>query len=185
MISGGVSDLHAAPQWRLNNVLSKQVREEYETVVEKIIDGLNFYETIHAQAESTKSVSLFSSHEGLILDYEEALTRRVNGRGRNYNLGAHFLWIGDRTRQLDGAHIEYFRGIENPIGVKIGPSTKPEQLAAMIQLLNPRREPGRLTLITRYGVDAIEKILPTHIQAAKATNTPVVCIFERPSALVI
>jgi 3-deoxy-7-phosphoheptulonate synthase len=242
MITGGVSDLHSAPNWKLDNILSKQVRDEYETVVEKIIDGLNFYETIHAEAESTKSVSLFCAHEGLILDYEAALTRPLkvarprtlghryghrhgvgNGyedddndeekeeevdvriiRGaartgtgaggahtgagdrllkkkadkKHYNLGAHFIWIGDRTRQLTGAHIEYFRGIENPIGVKIGPSTKEDELVALIRVLNPNREAGRLTLITRYGVDLIDKILPLHIRAAKSTNTPILWICD-------
>ncbi len=166
---------------------------------------------------------LFSSHEGLILDYEAALTKLV--KDSHYNLGAHFLWIGDRTRQIDGAHIEYFRGyrhahahgrttithsqhssspwlrIANPIGVKVGPSTANEELVRLIEILNPNKaslsrlyrglscvvrvlscrltlrwmqEPGKLTLITRYGIDNVEQKLPGHIKAAQSTGIPVV-----------
>jgi len=177
MITGGVSDLSAAREWRLENVLSAQIREEYEAVVQKILDALSFLETIDAFSEATKSVHLFCSHEGLLLDYESALTYRTK-EGKHYNYGAHFLWIGDRTRELNGAHMEYFRGISNPIGVKVGPSMKPEELVQVIKLLNPQKEPGRLTLITRYGVDHIEKSLPAHIQAAQTTGIPVLWVSD-------
>lgn len=176
MITGGVSDLHSAPEWNLDNVLRPETKEKYKAVVEKILDGLNFYQAIHADSESLRGVYLFSSHEGLILDYEAALTKLV--KDSYYNLGAHFLWIGDRTRQIDGAHIEYFRGIANPIGVKIGPSTSEAELIKLIQILNPNKEPGKLTLITRYGIDNVEKKLPGHIKAAQSTGIPVLWVSD-------
>ncbi|ELR24167.1 Phospho2-dehydro-3-deoxyheptonate aldolase [Acanthamoeba castellanii str. Neff] len=162
MITGGVSDLHSAPEWNLDNVLRPETKEN----------------------ESLRGVYLFSSHEGLILDYEAALTKLV--KDSHYNLGAHFLWIGDRTRQIDGAHIEYFRGIANPIGVKVGPSTADEELVRLIQILNPNkaslsrlcREPGKLTLITRYGIDNVEQKLPGHIKAAQSTGIPVLWVSD-------
>jgi len=179
MISGGVSDLHAAAEWRLDNVISTEAREEYERVVSKILDALGFLETVEAFSEATKSVSLFSSHEGLLLDYESALTNESKiTKGKYYNNGAHFLWIGDRTRQLDGAHMEYFRGISNPIGLKVGPSMPVEDLVKAIRLLNPQGEKGRLTLITRYGINAIESKLPGHIRAAQSTGIPVLWVCD-------
>jgi len=177
MITGGVSDLSAAADWRLENVLSPQIREEYEGVVQKILEALSFLSTIDAFSEATKSVHLFCSHEGMLLDYESALTYKVK-EGKHYNFGAHFLWIGDRTRELNGAHMEYFRGISNPIGVKVGPSMKGEELVRVIKLLNPQKEPGRLTLITRYGVDNIERCLPEHIKAAQTTDIPVLWVSD-------
>merc|ERR1711933_521703 len=114
----------------------------------------------------------FTAHEAMQLDLEEALTRPVGDK--YYNLSAHLLWIGDRTRQLDNAHVEYFRGISNPIGCKIGPSMKAEELQELVTLLNPNKEEGRLTLITRYGAGKVEDMLPAHIEAVKATGVPVV-----------
>ncbi|XP_049848303.1 uncharacterized protein LOC126313399 [Schistocerca gregaria] len=113
----------------------------------------------------------YMSHEGLLLGYEESLTRRL-GTGY-YNLGAHFLWIGDRTRNIGHAHVEYFRGLENPIGLKVGPTLDPVELAELVRVLNPKREKGRLTLITRYGVSKVEECLPLHISAVKQTRIPV------------
>jgi 3-deoxy-7-phosphoheptulonate synthase len=177
MIAGGVSDLASASQWKLDNVLSPKVREEYESLVTKILDAMSFLTTIQAFSEATRSVNLFTSHEGLILDYEAALTIPMRN-GDYYNSGAHFLWIGDRTRSIDGAHIEYFRGIKNPIGVKVGPSMTSEDLVRLIQILNPDREPGRLTLITRYGAKNIERCLPGHIEVAQSTGIPVLWISD-------
>jgi len=158
-------------------VLSTETREEYEKVAQKFLDALDFLSTVDAFSEATKSVVLYSSHEGLLLDYETALTYKTKN-GKHYNMGAHFLWIGDRTRELDGAHMEYFRGISNPIGVKVGPSMKGDELKDVINLLNPDKEPGRLTLITRYGVDKIEKSLPVHIAAVQETGIPVVWVCD-------
>merc|ERR1712137_934949 len=127
---------------------------------------------IEAKYVSSPPVEFFTAHEAMQLDLEEALTRPVGDK--HYNLSAHLLWIGDRTRQLDHAHVEYFRGISNPIGCKIGPSMKAEELQELATLLNPNKEEGRLTLITRYGAGKVEEMLPTHIKAVKATGVPVV-----------
>jgi len=168
-----VADLHSAREWNLNNVLSQDVRKAYSEVIDQVESGLDFMKTIHADKSSEfRSVDFYTSHEGLILSYEEALTSKVNGN--YYNLGAHFLWIGDRTRQLDGAHIEYFRGIANPIGIKVGPTMKAEELVSLIEILNPNKVPGKLTIITRYGAEKVAQLLPQHIQAVKATDIPVV-----------
>jgi 3-deoxy-7-phosphoheptulonate synthase len=113
MVAGGVADLHDPSRWNLDQVISESVKKDYEKVVDRIVDTFNFLKIFHADtADVLKRVDLFTSHEGLLLGYEEALTKRVNGG--YYNLGAHFLWIGDRTRQMDGAHIEYFRGYVSP-----------------------------------------------------------------------
>jgi 3-deoxy-7-phosphoheptulonate synthase len=114
----------------------------------------------------------FTSHEAMQLDLEEALTRKVGDKF--YNLSAHLVWIGDRTRQIDGGHVEYFRGITNPIGVKVGPSMKAEELTELVKILNPDKEEGRLMLITRYGAGKVEDMLPKHIEAVKASGVPVV-----------
>merc|ERR1712066_740923 len=121
---------------------------------------------------SSAPIEFFTAHEAMQLDLEEALTRRVGDE--YYNLSAHLLWIGDRTRQLDNAHVEYFRGISNPIGCKIGPSMKAEELQELVKVLNSNKEEGRLTLITRYGAGKVEDVLPAHIEAVKATGVPVV-----------
>jgi len=177
MIAGGVSDLHAQRTWNLTHIKDDTVRKEYEKIIDKINDGLDFLKSINAdQSESLKSVELFTSHEGLLLNYEEALTERV--KDKYYNLGAHFLWIGDRTRQIDGAHIEYFRGISNPVGVKVGPSMKEDELIELVMKLNPTGEPGRLTLITRYGHSKVNECLPKHIEAVKKTGIPVLWVCD-------
>jgi len=115
---------------------------------------------------------IFTAHEAMQLDLEEALTRKAGDKF--YNLSAHLVWIGDRTRQIDGAHVEYFRGISNPIGVKVGPSMKADELTELVKILNPDKEEGRLMLITRYGAGKVEEMLPTHIEAVKASGVPVV-----------
>lgn len=123
-------------------------------------------------AKKSAPPQFFTSHEALQLDLEEALTRGVGDKF--YNLGAHLVWIGDRTRQLDGAHVEYFRGISNPIGVKVGPTMKEDELKDLVTLLNPGKEEGRLLLITRYGATKVEDFLPKHIAAVQASGIPVV-----------
>jgi len=120
---------------------------------------------------------VFTSHEAMQLDLEEALTRPVAGKGY-YNLSAHMVWIGDRTRQLTGGHVEYFRGIKNPIGCKVGPSMGNDELKQLVQILNPDRIEGRLVLITRYGVGKIEEMLPAHIAAVKESGVPVVWLSD-------
>jgi 3-deoxy-7-phosphoheptulonate synthase len=117
--------------------------------------------------ESLGTIDFFTSHEGLLLGYEEAMTRHVQHLGRYYNLGAHMLWIGDRTREIDGAHVEFFRGIANPIGIKWGPSADPQEMVEIIRALDPNNEPGRITVITRFGASRVEACLPPAIEAVK------------------
>eukprot|EP01126_Amoeba_proteus_P034658 TRINITY_DN3461_c0_g1_i14.p1 TRINITY_DN3461_c0_g1~~TRINITY_DN3461_c0_g1_i14.p1 ORF type:complete len:246 (-),score=51.42 TRINITY_DN3461_c0_g1_i14:170-907(-) len=139
-----------------------------------MMEGLRFLHAIQADTSSVfTSVSLYTSHEGLLLNYEEANTKFVPGLGF-YNLGAHFLWVGDRTRDPKGAHIEYFRGICNPIGIKCGPTLTPEELGELLEILNPIKEEGRITLITRYGASKVRDILPKHIKVVKQMGHPVV-----------
>lgn len=130
------------------------------------------------KSPSLGSVDLYTSHEGLLLEYEQSLTRLLKhpqtGELKYWNTSAHFLWIGDRTRQLDGAHVEYFRGIQNPIGIKVGPSMKPDELVRLLGIVDSRKEKGRVTLITRYGCEKIEECLPAHIEAVKKTDHKVV-----------
>ncbi len=169
LLDGGFADLHRAERWDLGQVRDPERRAEYARMVRQMLEAVQFVEAIGARSvEAFNSVRLYTSHEGLLLPYEEALTRKVGGRW--LNLGAHFLWIGDRTRQLDGAHVDYFRGIANPIGVKCGPSMDPGELVELVRALNPRNEPGRLTLITRYGAERVRDLLPRHVAAVRGAG---------------
>ena len=168
---GGFADLHHPENWDLGFVSessrSKQF-QEYRSMIASIGKSLQFVEAVHGMPiAQVKSVEYFTSHEGLHLTYEQAQTRRVPRREGWYNLSTHFPWIGDRTRALDGAHIEYFRGIENPIGMKLGPTSTPEFVQEVGRLLNPKNEPGRLTFIHRFGADKIDECLPPLIEAAR------------------
>lgn len=165
--------MHQPSAWNLKHVRSSAVREEYQSIVNRLVDAMDFMRTIGAEATMTSTtaqtnstlntVDMFVSHEALLLEYEQTLTRSANASNsindattpRWYNAGAHFVWIGDRTRQVDGAHVNYCSGIENPIGIKIGPTTKPEELVALLSKVDPRKEPGKITLITRYGVNKV------------------------------
>ncbi len=168
LCGGGFADLHHPENWDLGYVSSSNdsKQQDYQKMVHKIGDALRFMETV-AQFSISKleTVEFFTSHEGLHLIYEQSQTRPVPRREGFYNLSTHFPWIGDRTRQLDGAHIEYFRGISNPIGLKVGPTMDPKELVKIANVLNPQNEPGRLTLIHRFGADNIEKSLPPLIEA--------------------
>lgn len=176
LVSSGFADIHDAGKWDLDFVQTSSRREEYQQMAEQITDSLHFVHTLGVGADSPnlQTVDLFISHEGLELGYEETMTREVDGKF--YNLGTDFLWIGDRTRQLDHAHVEYFRGIENPIGIKVGPSTKPDELVELIRTLwrEPERNPGKITLITRYGHDKVASLLPQHIAAVQAAGLKVI-----------
>ena len=171
LLDGGFADLHKPHHWRLDFVRSHAHRAAYEALVDRILDALDFVESTGVRSSTFETVDLFSSHEGLLLAYEEAATRMIGGRA--YNLGAHMLWIGDRTRALDGAHVEYFRGIENPIGVKVGPSLAPADLVKLLDILEPADRPGRITLITRLGAGGVEQHLPALIDAVRATGRTV------------
>ncbi|KAF3159933.1 hypothetical protein TWF106_004799 [Orbilia oligospora] len=178
----GYADLHHPFNWSLSHIQDSEVKAKYLKTVEALTDSLSFMKTIGADtASSLRGVDFYTSHEGLLLEYEQSFTRKwaptpgVNGGQEGwYNTSAHFIWIGDRTRQLDGAHVEYFRGIENPIGIKVGPSFKEEEFGRLLDIVNPRREPGKVTLITRYGCDKVENILPGHIEAVRKTGHPVI-----------
>jgi 3-deoxy-7-phosphoheptulonate synthase len=137
------------------------------------VDGLKTVaEEICKKNMTSAPTQFFTAHEAMQLDLEEALTRKCDTKF--YNLSAHLVWIGDRTRQLGGAHVEYFRGLSNPIGVKIGPSMKPDELDKLVNILNPAKEEGKLMLITRYGAGKVEDHLPSHIEAVKKSGVPVV-----------
>lgn len=169
LLHSGFASLHHPESWDLSFVKCDSTRDHYETMAHEISNALDFMAACGAREDPSMSqVELFTSHEGLVLDFEQAVTHEINGKF--YNLGAHFLWIGDRTRQLDGAHIEYFRGIANPIGVKVGPSSKPEEVVALVRTLNPTNEAGRITLITRFGAKNVATMLPPVISAVAAAG---------------
>ncbi len=166
LIDGGFADLHHPEKWEVGFMTGSPEGEAYHAMAERIRDAVAYMESLGGVESSALSrVDFFTSHEGLILPYERAHTRKPPHRASHYNLGAHFLWIGDRTRQLDGAHIEYFRGIGNPIGMKVGPTCSPEELLQLVDRLDPDRQPGRLTLITRFGQDKAAESLPPLIRA--------------------
>ncbi|KAI8980977.1 DAHP synthetase [Pilobolus umbonatus] len=174
LLDSGFADLHEPSNWDLNHVRSDHVRREYQNIVTQLTDAFDFMKTIgadNASSNALNSVDFFVSHEALLLDYEASLTRELispsTKKKKWYNTGSHFLWIGDRTRQPDGAHVNYMKGIENPIGVKVGPSTKPLELVELMNTLNPLKEIGKVTLITRFGASNVEKYLPQHIIAVR------------------
>ncbi len=172
--AGGFADLHHPENWDLKFVQKMQRNEKYEQLIHSLGDAIRFLEAIvDVSAPELERVDFFTSHEGLHLHYEQAQTRRVPNRDGWYNLSTHMPWIGNRTRSPDGAHVEYFRGIANPIGLKIGGKLDLDELAELVQDLNPEREPGRLTLIHRFGADAIAEGLPQAIEAVQATGVPV------------
>jgi 3-deoxy-7-phosphoheptulonate synthase len=166
LVDGGFADLHHPELWDLEFVKHSSHSHEFQAIMETIADSVHFMETIAGRRlDELTRAEFFTSHEGLHLPYEQAQTRRVPRRPHWYNLSTHFPWIGDRTRAVDGAHVEYFRGIANPIGMKIGPAIQPDELLALIGILNPDNEPGRLTLIHRFGATRIERFLPPLIEA--------------------
>jgi len=171
---GGFADLHHPEQWGLDFLSFSPKAVEWQRMVSFIDESIHFMETITGTVigELTRA-DFYTSHDGLHLPYEQAQTRRVPHRAGWYNLSTHFPWIGDRTRALDGAHVEYFRGIANPIAVKIGPSITPAELLALIDVLNPANEPGRLTLIHRFGVKRIAGLLPALIGAVRGAGKTV------------
>jgi len=184
-LAGGFANIRQAALWNFDYVKEPELQREYQGIVGSIFDSLDFFNTLEStqgsQESNIRAVNLYTSHEGLILDYEESLTRPTDifgqptsGRYSHFNSGAHFLWIGDRTRQLDGAHIEYFSGIANPIGLKVGPSTDPDELVELVQRLNPAREPGKITLIARCGANKVEDLLPKFIETIKKSGHPVI-----------
>jgi 3-deoxy-7-phosphoheptulonate synthase len=174
LIEGGFADLHHPEYWELGFVANSAHAAEYTHMVESIGQSLRFMETLTGCVlADINRVDFFTSHEGLHLLYEAAQTRQVPRRTGWYNLSTHFPWLGERTRALDGAHVEYFRGIANPIGVKIGPTVSPEEALALAGVLNPRNEPGRLTFIHRFGAGEVDRCLPPLAEALRHHGTQV------------
>lgn len=179
LIDGGFADLHHPEYWDLSWVGHSAMADEYHEIVKSISNSLDFLETISGrELHKTQRADIYAAHEGLHLLYEQSQTRFLDRRDRWYNLTTHFPWIGMRTASMDGAHIEYFRGIANPIGVKIGPGMTREWLQDLISVLNPGNEPGRLTLIHRFGSKAIEEHLPDLITAVRETGSPVLWVCD-------
>ena len=179
LVDGGFADLHHPEYWDLEFVKHSPLAAEYQAMVDQIGDGLRFMETlVGVNVAQVHRVDFFTSHEGLVLDYEEAQTRQVPHRAGWWDLSTHFPWIGVRTADPEGGHVEFFRGIENPVGVKVGPSTDADALLRTIARLDPYQTPGRIVLITRFGAHAIAAHLPKLVEAVKASGRPVVWICD-------
>jgi 3-deoxy-7-phosphoheptulonate synthase len=173
---GGYADLHQVHRWTLDFIGTSPQAERYRALADRLSETLAFMEACGLTSETAPQIretELFTSHEALLLPYEQALTRIDSTSGDWYDCSAHMLWIGDRTRDPDGAHVEFARGIHNPIGLKCGPSMTPDQLLRLIDILNPRNEAGRLTLIVRMGAGKVGEGLPGLIRAVQAEGRAV------------
>ncbi len=174
LVDGGFADLHHTEYWDLDFVHHSPRAREYQRMVEGISDSLQFMETLAGiRASEISRVDFYTSHEALLLPYEQAETRQVPRRDGWYNLGTHFPWIGMRTAETAGAHVEYFRGIRNPIGIKVGPRMTGEWLLELLEMLDPEMEPGRITLIHRMGHDKVADALPVLIDAVRGSGRTV------------
>ena len=174
---GGFADLHKVHQWNQQFLAGSPQGKRYEAMAARIDEALAFMEACGITPEEVpqlRETNFYTSHEALLLNYEQALTRVDSLTGQWYGCSAHLLWIGDRTRQLDGAHVEFLRGVGNPLGLKCGPSLDPDDLLRLIDALNPNNEPGRLTLIARMSADDVETKLPPLVRAVKRAGKMVV-----------
>lgn len=169
---GGFADIAKVHEWN-KGFSANPAYNRYTALATEIDRAMRFMKAAGAYSESLRTVDLFSSHEALLLDYEHAMTRIDSRTGLPYNTGAHFLWIGERTRDVDGAHVEMLSHVQNPIGVKIGPTATADDLLALMDKLNPDAEPGRLTFITRLGADKVEELAPPIIEAVRTDGRPV------------
>jgi 3-deoxy-7-phosphoheptulonate synthase len=175
---GGFADLRQVHTWNKGFANDPRFGARYEEMANEISRALAFMESAGVDPESFKSVDFYSSHEALILEYERPLTRIDSRTNLPYDVSAHFLWIGERTRQMDGAHMDFASKIQNPIGIKLGPKTTPEDALAMIAKLNPTNEPGRLTFITRMGAGQIREKLPPLLKAVKDSGAKVLWVCD-------
>ena len=174
---GGFANLKQIHQWNLSFADENQYKKKFEDMANRIDECITFMEACGINDQNVRQMNetdFYTSHEALLLPYEEALTRVDSTTGKWYDVSAHMLWIGDRTRQLDGAHIEFVKGIENPIGLKVGPSTNIIELLKIIDVVNPKNIPGRITLICRMGSDKISSILPNIIRQVKKSGNNIV-----------
>lgn len=175
--SGGMADLHRVHQWNLDFTNKSEVSEKYERLAKEIDNSLQFMKACGITSKTYRNLretDFYTSHEALLLPYEEAFTRKDSLTGEWYDTSAHMLWIGDRTRQLDGAHVEYLRGVNNPIGVKAGPSMDPDDLVRLCDILNPNNEAGRLNIIVRMGANKVAEGMPKLIRAIEREGKKVV-----------
>ncbi|MGU9962316.1 MAG: class II 3-deoxy-7-phosphoheptulonate synthase [Candidatus Puniceispirillales bacterium WSBS_2018_MAG_OTU23] len=177
--SGGLADLERVHSWTLNFIKDSDQSSRYEELAARIDECMNFMKACGVSSQTSaalRETDLFTSHEALLLNYEEAMTRNdtLTSEGGSFNTSAHMLWIGDRTRQIDGAHVEYMRGIANPIGMKCGPSLDPDELIKLIDVLNPDNISGKLTLITRMGASTVREDLKPLLDKVKTEGRNVV-----------
>jgi 3-deoxy-7-phosphoheptulonate synthase len=179
LIDGGFADLHHPENWDLDWVSQSPMAGEYRRTVQTVADGLDFFESLTGKSiDQARRVDFYTSHEGLHLPYEEAQTRYLEHRQAWYDLTTHFPWIGVRTAQPDSAHVEFYRGVRNPVGVKIGPEATPAYLLQLTRLLNPANEPGRLTFIHRLGARRLRAVLPSLIDAVQVAGAAVVWVCD-------
>jgi len=175
--SGGLADLHQVSKWNLDFAHKSEVGEKYEKLAEDIAKSLQFMEACGVTSKTYRTLretDFYTSHEALLLPYEEAFTRQDSLTGDWYNVAAHMVWIGDRTRQLDGAHVEYMKGIKNPIGIKAGPTMDPDDLVRLAMAVNPDNEAGRLNIIVRMGANKVGDHMPQLIRAIEREGLNVV-----------
>lgn len=179
LCNGGAASLQSAGSWDMDQVLTPMLKKAYHKVVSHIVDGVSFVDVVAGStfASIRDSVEFFVSHEGLLLEYEEALTREV-APGKFYDLSAHLIWIGDRTRHIDSGHVHFCSGIRNPIAIKVGPTTSLPDIQALVRKLNPESIPGRLTLITRFGANKVDDMLAPIVKAVQETGISVLWVCD-------
>lgn len=177
-VHGGYADLRQVHAWNTDFVRDTRAGQQYERLATEIDRAMAFMHAIGAESPSLSVVDLYAAHEALLLDYELPLVRIDSRTGLPYAVSGHFLWIGERTRQLDGAHVELFAQLRNPIGVKLGPTVRPEDAVALAERLDPSREPGRLTFITRMGSGRIRDLLPPVVEKVRAAGVEVTWICD-------
>lgn len=177
-VTGGFADLRTVHSWNSMFVRSSNVETQYEALAAEIDRALAFMVACGVDDKALKTIDFYASHEALLLEYEHALTRIDSRTDTPYNVSGHMVWVGERTRQLGGAHVEYLRRLRNPLGLKIGPSTTPADAVALASALDPDREPGRLTVIARMGADRVRDVLPPIIEAVEATGRRVAWVCD-------
>lgn len=177
-VNGGFADLRAVHTWNRDFVRNSNVEVRYEAVSAQIERALDFMMACGVDETAFRTVQYFASHEALLLEYEHAMTRIDSRTGRPYDTSGHMVWIGERTRQIEGAHVNFFRHLRNPLGVKLGPTARPDDAVALVERLDPRSEPGRITIISRMGAGKVREQLPPIIEAVEATGRKVAWVCD-------